>query len=339
MPPCLSRVLVVFALVSLLSLQIWQVFAQDAVLVDHAMCLDVDRQTELPLNKTTKFFSSDRQAVSWFEVQVREIGPISFVWIWFDPKGTIYKNTTRIETIAKPGPRRFWDILTIRGQIENMTGNWNTVVYFRARSVFNETFTINPSTYTVTVTVKELSQASKVGVFVDNRKQVELAIGSVHRFTFQVDTPHNVSVDYVVRAGDFTRFVCTSSWRMVSSKADLVFEFEAQYYLRVRSEYGKIEPGVEGWYRNGTRVMFRVDTPIIGTFGVRYDFAFWSGDSSGTSPSALVVMNRPRTIVAVWKADYEMLYAFIGLIAVVLCGAGYFYLRRKNPGPEVSKSF
>jgi len=314
------------------------VFSQEIVLTDHSICQDINPETGLPLNRTSKFLSSDRQAISWIEAEVKEMGPSHFAWYWFDPQNRVYKNTTHIENFISTGPRRLWDVLPIRGQTENLTGNWTVRVYFRARLLVSENFAIDPIFYEVKITAKGLAPTCKVNVYLDNRRYGEMIGASTHTVTVPIGAPHNISLDSVSQASDLARFVCTSNCRIVASKSDLVFEYEAQYYLRVQSEYGAVEPNAEGWYRNGTRVMFRIESPVVGSFGVRYFFVSWSGDFSGNSLFVMVVMDRPRTIVAIWKTDHSAFYFSIGLVITVVCGL-IFFTKRKARARRMSDRY
>jgi len=51
---------------------------------------------------------------------------------------------------------------------------------------------------------------------------------------------------------------------------------------------------------------FSVTSPADENNGIRYMFTQWSGDYSGTSPSASVTMNQPKEVVAGWKTQYYL---------------------------------
>jgi uncharacterized repeat protein (TIGR02543 family) len=75
-----------------------------------------------------------------------------------------------------------------------------------------------------------------------------------------------------------------------------------QYYVTVNSERGTAVGS--GWYDANSAVSFSTTSPVAGTEGVRYVFAGWSGDYSGTEPAGTITVTRPMTITANWKTQY-----------------------------------
>lgn len=111
--------------------------------------------------------------------------------------------------------------------------------------------------------------------------------------------------------------------------------YMTQYFLSVKSEMGA--PKGEGWYDAGSTATYSVTTPIamggaMGSLGARYVLRGWTGDASGTSPSASLRMDGPRSVAAVWDADFSQAYASIGLVAALLTVLGaailLLFLRR-----------
>ncbi len=60
------------------------------------------------------------------------------------------------------------------------------------------------------------------------------------------------------------------------------------------------------WYRGGTNATFHVDSPQEASKGVRFTFDSWTGDYSSTDETAVVLMDGPKTVTAVWKLQYEL---------------------------------
>jgi len=83
--------------------------------------------------------------------------------------------------------------------------------------------------------------------------------------------------------------------------------YNLQYYLTVDSDYGN--PKGEGWYNADTVVNFSVDTLDKQGF-TKKTFKKWTGNFIGYNPSDSVILNRPKTITAVWDTEY-----FIELIS------------------------
>ena len=79
-----------------------------------------------------------------------------------------------------------------------------------------------------------------------------------------------------------------------------------QHYLTVASVYG--DPQGEGWYDDGVTATFSVTTPFheAGVTDSRHVFQTWAGDSMSTSPSAVIVMNSPKTVEAIWAAQHYL---------------------------------
>lgn len=74
-----------------------------------------------------------------------------------------------------------------------------------------------------------------------------------------------------------------------------------EYLLKLNSEYGSLTGA--GWYREGETASFSV-TDYIELPDTRHIFTGWSGDYTGTSASASLAMNYPRTVNANWRHEY-----------------------------------
>jgi M6 family metalloprotease-like protein len=95
----------------------------------------------------------------------------------------------------------------------------------------------------------------------------------------------------------------------MSEPLGLVAEFQKQFYLKVKSEFG--EPTGEGWYDNGAKAILSVSSPhYVGTTE-RYMFDSWSGSGS-KQPAVPVIMDRPRTMIAQWKRQLLVSIAVLG---------------------------
>lgn len=109
-----------------------------------------------------------------------------------------------------------------------------------------------------------------------------------------------------------------------------VASYKLQYYLKVNSPMGTAQG--EGWYDAGSTAMVAVipSVPlegIIGALGGKYVFDRWSGDTSAASPSAIIRMDGPHTVVANWLADYTSVYLIVGGVAVLAFALGAFAAR------------
>ena len=111
--------------------------------------------------------------------------------------------------------------------------------------------------------------------------------------------------------GDVTSTSLSLTISMNSPKT-ITANWNAQYYLRVISPYGKTTG--EGWYNAGSTASFSV-TPtnvpveIWGYLGAKHVFSSWTGDVSTTSSTSTMLMNGPKMATATWKDDYLWTYA------------------------------
>ena len=88
---------------------------------------------------------------------------------------------------------------------------------------------------------------------------------------------------------------------------------DMQHYLTVESDYGEYQWG--GWDDSSSRAIISItSTPSTGTL-IRHIFTGWSGDPTVTTPTATVLMDGPKTVIANWRTDYTYLYILIGGVA------------------------
>ncbi|MCS6769999.1 MAG: hypothetical protein NZ570_06155, partial [Candidatus Caldarchaeum sp.] len=67
-------------------------------------------------------------------------------------------------------------------------------------------------------------------------------------------------------------------------------------------------------------------------------FEGWSGDYSGNSPTATVLMNGPKTVKAVWRTDSSQLF-MLGASIPILAAVFYVIARRRaKAGSDRSKN-
>jgi M6 family metalloprotease-like protein len=122
-----------------------------------------------------------------------------------------------------------------------------------------------------------------------------------------------VSVDgstrYVFKGWSGARSNSTLLNVMMSQPLDLIVQFQRQFYLNVKSEFGNPTGG--GWYDNGTRAMFNVTSPEYASSTERYTFDSWSGCQSKETQVS-VVMDRPRNITAQWRRQLLVSIAVLG---------------------------
>jgi hypothetical protein len=77
--------------------------------------------------------------------------------------------------------------------------------------------------------------------------------------------------------------------------------WKTQYYLTVTSVYGN--PEGSSWYDSGTTASISI-AELIEETGIRHYFTEWSGDYSGDTSPASVIVNQPKAVTAEWRTDY-----------------------------------
>nr|MDO8135478.1 hypothetical protein [Candidatus Njordarchaeum guaymaensis] len=125
--------------------------------------------------------------------------------------------------------------------------------------------------------------------------------GSTHTFEFQSALVVEPTAKRYVLVN-----VDHASPLMIMESMTLSATYKTQYYLIVDSTHGVT--GGQGWYDESDTAR-AVVTPLIvsGPEGIRYVFAEWSSDATGTtSPSDPITMNRAKTATANWKTQYYL---------------------------------
>jgi len=104
------------------------------------------------------------------------------------------------------------------------------------------------------------------------------------------------------------------------------------FNLRIISEHGGTSG--EGWYAANSiaNVSIKALIPMDGVMGLlegRYVFDGWTGDIASSEPTSSLVMDRPKTIVVQWKADYTFPIIILCVITVVALVVGATRIRRR----------
>jgi len=153
-------------------------------------------------------------------------------------------------------------------------------------------------------------------------------------FAWLSGTTHRFDIPLQLSTGEGTRLVFTSwnngdqsSSRAVSGGGEYTASYNTQYKLTVESPYGS--PKGSGWYDSGSKATFSIDTndgKII-----QHIFTGWSGDYTGGEATAVVTMDKPKTVKANWQTNYVRLYLLIaGLIIVVAGMMAAVMMRKRN---------
>jgi hypothetical protein len=119
---------------------------------------------------------------------------------------------------------------------------------------------------------------------------------------------------------------------IMDSPKSLTATWKTQYYLIVETKRGTAAG--EGWYDADSTAEFSVPSEVpmeapFGTFGGRYFFSGWSGDSKSSTPRATVLMDKAHTVVADWSSDYMVtILIIVVIVAVGLAAVGLLARRR-----------
>jgi len=154
-------------------------------------------------------------------------------------------------------------------------------------------------------------------------------------FTWLSGTENRFEIPIQVSIEEGTRLVFTS-WndgdksvsRAISQGGEYTTSYNTQYELSIESTCGI--PEGEGWYDSGLKATISI-TSTEGKI-IQHVFTGWSGDFVGLEATALVTMDRPKTIKANWETIYLRLYLLIvGLIALIGTAATVMvYIHKKN---------
>jgi M6 family metalloprotease-like protein len=132
----------------------------------------------------------------------------------------------------------------------------------------------------------------------------------------------DVAVQPIVQFSNNTRAVFTG-WNTtflgsspgfqfkVTSPARLQALWKLQYLIQVLSPYGN--PQGSGWHDAKSTVQVSIRPQVDFGNGTRRNFARWTGDSSGTSTSLTVTVDRPMNLSAQWRTQYEVTFKVSGL--------------------------
>jgi len=156
------------------------------------------------------------------------------------------------------------------------------------------------------------------------------------------DSTVSLSADRVVPGSSGVRYMFVS-WIVEGSRYDTevasvrvtqrsviaVAEFKVQYELVVKSEFG--DPKGAGWYDEGSLATFVVTSPVTVSISAQQIFERWSGDSAAVSPRSTIVMDGPKTVVAVWRTDNTpLILTVLGVSSALVAGVGFLTYSRSR---------
>jgi len=90
----------------------------------------------------------------------------------------------------------------------------------------------------------------------------------------------------------------------VLQNIDLYAIYKTQLYVSIRSAFGS--PVGEGWYDEGATAKFSVEPVIDVLNSTRLVFNGWTGDENISNREGSTTVDRPKTLRANWKRQYEI---------------------------------
>ena len=128
----------------------------------------------------------------------------------------------------------------------------------------------------------------------------------VNTSSLAVSTGERVAFQYWTDDASGTFYSLSDAIIMDSPKTATAV-WDTEYYLTVLTDHGV--PSGEGWYSTGSTAYSGLDAGIVAEgSGARSIFQNWTDDTSGTdySQSNAIVMDGPKTVTAVWRAEYYL---------------------------------
>jgi len=288
-------------------------------MLEHGMCKSFDRDKTQPIDPTSTFKTADEQATMWFNL---DIAPYDIILVlnakWYRPDGLLQKSD-EWDRKVRTGRCWFWTSLPISGkEASRYIGVWKVEVWEGITFLFREEFTIGM--YFIKVSVSGLPDDLSTDLLINGKDSGRVMGGTPLSLSVEFGRRYSMEVKQYVSGKQNVRYVCGNNILSFESDQETktyTFVYTTQYRLTVSSTQG--QPEGEGWYDAGRVASFSVRSPVmVGLY--MYVFERWSGDSSSTSPSATVVMDSPKTVIALWRTDYTATYVIV--VAVVGASIG-----------------
>ena len=106
----------------------------------------------------------------------------------------------------------------------------------------------------------------------------------------------------------------------VNEPVKLEARWRVQHYVKVITDRGSAEG--EGWYDDGSYATVKLAATDVDAGLVTYHFERWEGlepgDVIAERGTVMVLVNKPRSLVAVWREDYTRVYLLLGLLLAII---------------------
>lgn len=187
--------------------------------------------------------------------------------------------------------------------------------------------------YAAQVSIADLPQDLSATIYVDGQPQSgKINGGQNQTLAFPLGSSHTISVDPYVSRDNKTRYYCAQPSATVTSDQSVAFDYRTQYYLFVNSLFGSISGN--GWYDEGSKASISINQNwflmqgLVGALGARYVFQKWTGDVSGSSTTLQVIVDRPKSVSAIWVPDYSIFYVAIAVLVAGVAFVSWILIRR-----------
>jgi hypothetical protein len=123
---------------------------------------------------------------------------------------------------------------------------------------------------------------------------------------------------------------------IMTSPMNVTAKWNSQYYVDAKSSSGTVTGA--GWYDPGTLVPISVKIPSQPPgMWTTYSFVGWSGDIDSTSPTAKIIVNGPKSVIAEWREDSTP-GIINGVILVGVGVAGFFIFNKTRKSGRFNSS-
>ena len=120
----------------------------------------------------------------------------------------------------------------------------------------------------------------------------------------------------------------------MNSPHEIIAKYVKYYKIIIISEYGFPSKEIEKWYEKDKEMPLPIlESPISNGFGIKYVFDHWEGEGilSPYSIEASVIVDKPKTIKAIWRTDYtDLMITIISLISIIAIVAIILKIKMKK---------
>ncbi|MEM2051050.1 MAG: putative Ig domain-containing protein [Thermoproteota archaeon] len=194
-------------------------------------------------------------------------------------------------------------------------------------------FTVSDSAEFYTVQVKTSGLANLTArVSVDGSEVGRVSDYKPLLLRFGTGSTHSITLEQYIQIGEDKRFVTENMTFQVQSPGMYEAVYVAEYLLTVKSACGN--PSGGGWYKDGDIATFSIQQQVpmegmLGILGGVYRFKHWTGDSNATTLTASIVMNGPKTVIAVMQEDVTQVIIILVVAVLVIVVLALLLIRRR----------